>query len=211
MPATWDIEDYGDFSLTLSRNHSPEQVLAAYGAEPGEARLMSESQCDTGIEVKETGALLRTGKLGSWSFCMESTNPIGFANLILKNLSDGSEAFSLSRTGHSMTVFKYAQYGQFCEWFEPRNHQTVQGGSPHAFFQRIQNMPSDTSAAMASLKVMSEHVGAELTPEILKGPLLTVNITNTDRALLARPVPSFQITSPAGTRSVLGRRLGTIG
>lgn len=137
MPATWDIEDYGDFSLTLSRNHSPEQVLAAYGAEPGEARLMSESQCDTEIEV---------------------------------NLSDGSEAFSLSRTGHSMTVFKYAQYGQFCEWFEPRNHQTVQGGSPHAFFQRIQNMPSDTSAAMASLKVMSEHVGAELTPEILKGP-----------------------------------------
>ncbi|MER6394279.1 DUF6461 domain-containing protein [Streptomyces sp. NPDC001523] len=211
MPATWDIEDYGDFCLTLSRNHTPEQVLTAFGAAPGEARLMTAAQCETEVEITGGSALLRAGRFGTWSFCMESANPIGFSDLILKNLCGGSEVFSLSRSGHSMTLFKYAKDGQLSEWFEPRSSQTVHGGSQHAFFQRIQNIPPGTSAAMASLKVMFEHVGADLTPDILNGPLLTVNLGNVDHALLARPVPDFQIPTRIGTRSVLGRYLGTIG
>lgn len=212
MPTTttWDIEGYGDFCLALSRNQTPEQVLTAYGAEPGEARLMSATQCETEMEVTETNAILRAGKVGMWSFCIEVANPIGFSDLILRRLCDHSEAFSLSRSGHAMTIFKYARDGQLIEWFEPRNPQSIYGGSKQAFFDQIQRISPGSSASMASLKVMSGHIGAELTPEILHGPLPTVNVRNPDRALLTRPVPEFQIPARTGTRSGLGRHLGTI-
>lgn len=211
MPATWDIEKYGDFCLTLSQNLTPEQVLTAFGGDPREAQLMSASQSETGIGVTETSALLRAGHIGTWSFCIEISNPIGFTDLILKKLCGDSEAFALSRSGHSMTTFKFAQGGRLSESFEPRNQQTVRGDSHHAFFQRIQNTSPDASAAMASLQVMSEYIGAEITPSLLNGPLLTANLENVDRALLARPVPDFHLPARSGTRSVLGRHLGTIG
>ncbi|MEV7952360.1 DUF6461 domain-containing protein [Streptomyces rubiginosohelvolus] len=162
-------------------------------------------------KLTETSALLRVGDAGTWSFCIEISNPIGFADLILKNLCGGSEAFALSRSGHSMTTFKYAQDGRLSESFEPRNPQTVRGDSHHAFFQRIQSTSSGTSSAMASLQVISEHIGAEITPSLLNGPLLTANLENVDRALLARPVPGFHSSARHGRRSVLGRHLGTIG
>ncbi|MFH9682278.1 DUF6461 domain-containing protein [Streptomyces globisporus] len=161
--------------------------------------------------MTETSALLGAGDTGTWSFCIEISNPIGFADVILKNLCGDSEAFALSRSGHSMTTFKYAHAGRLSESFEPCNPQTVRGDSHHAFFQRIQNMSPDTSAAMASLQVMSEYIGAEIPPSLLNGPLLTANLENVDRALLARPVPDFHPPAPPGTRSVLGRHLGTIG
>jgi hypothetical protein len=183
-------------------------VVEIYGADAGEARSLSSDECFDVIEVTPVNTILRAGTLGDWAFCVEFDNPIGFLNSIVRDLSRNTEAIVLLRTARAFKQFNYVVNGQLIESFEPGTPSTTWGRSEYDFSRRVHEInPAPTQAITTCLDVIAEHIGHELTAEILRGPLLSAVVDAPDRAALARPDPRLQRTTPPGTASTLGRRL----
>ncbi|MEW2121479.1 DUF6461 domain-containing protein [Streptomyces sp. NPDC005474] len=210
MSESWNLGQSGQFCLTLSAGRSPEEVLEIYGADRSRARWLSSADCFTEFEPTATNTVLRVGTLGDWSFCIEFENPIGFLNAVVRGLSVNSEMITISRTGNSLTIFRYIVNGRLVESFEPGNLSSSWGQSEHEFSREVHERSATANTVMASLHVIAEHVGHELTTEILHGPLLSVVIDNPERTVLAHPDPRLQMTAAPETRSTLGRYLGPL-
>lgn len=207
MPSSWRLADSQHFCLTLSRNRSPEEVIALYGADAGSARRVPAKSAPVAPPRSTT---LRAGSLGEWSFCVEFENYIGCTATIMRDLSAGTEALIVLRTAKALEMFRYVVDGRVVEQFEPGYPPSVHGRSAHEFARRTETLVSTGTTPMAAcLEVMARHTGHELTTDILRGPLLTAVIDEPDHAALAHPDPPLLYPDvPPGRSRPLGRQLG---
>ena len=208
MPEYWNLGKSEHFCLTLSAGRSAEEIVEIYGADGRRAHWLSSDECFDSIEPTSTNTILRAGILGDWAFCIEFHNPIGFLNAVVRDLSTHTRTIVLSRTAKAFKEFDYVVNGQLVESFEPGDPSSTWGQSEHDFSRRVhERHPTPSQAITACLDVIAEHIGNELTTEILRGPLLSAVVDAPDQAALARPDPRLQRTTPPGTPSTLGRRL----
>lgn len=203
----WHLENSEHFCLSFSLNRDPEEVIDIYGASPREARLLPLEEAPS-APLPE-GAALRVGKLGDWAFCLEFENPLGYTDKIIRDLSQGTETIIFYRTAKALKVFLYAANGEVVEWFEPGYPPSSQGRSPYAFTRKVQSLISaGKSPISACLDVVNQHIGQELTMEMLRGPLLSIVIGEPNRDELESPDPPLPYPNPPqGVTSRLGRRL----
>ncbi|MFI2422653.1 DUF6461 domain-containing protein [Streptomyces sp. NPDC018955] len=206
MPGSWRLADSQHFCLTLSRNRSPEEVIALYGADPGSARRVPSKSTP---DAPPRGTALRAGSLGEWSFCVEFENYIGCTDTVMRDLSTGTEALLLYQTAKALEVFCYAVDGRVVEKFEPGYPPSARGRSSHEFARRTETLISaGTTSTAACLEVMARHTGHELTTDILHGPLLTAVVDEPDHAALSHPDPPLLYPDEPLKRSQpLGREL----
>ncbi|MGW4022144.1 DUF6461 domain-containing protein [Streptomyces sp. NPDC005009] len=207
MPGSWHLADSQHFCLTLSRNRSPEEVLALYGADAGSARQVpSESVPD----APPRSTTLRAGPLGEWSFCVEFDYHIGCTPTVMRDLSAGTETLVLYRTAKALEMFRYVVDGRIVEQFEPGYPPSARGRSAHGFARRTETLiHAGTGQAAACLEVMAQHTGHELTTDTLRAPLLTAVVDEPDHTALHHPDPPLLYPDvPPGNPQPLGRRLG---
>jgi hypothetical protein len=160
------------------------------------------------MEPTSTNTILRTGTLGDWSFCIEFHNPIGFLNTVVHDLSTETKTIVLFRNAKAFKEFDYVVNGQLVESFEPGDPSSTWGQSEYNFSRSVHDRrPSPTQAITACLEVIAEHIGHELTLEILRGPLFSAVVDAPDRAALARPDSKLQRIISPETSDTLGRRL----
>ena len=208
MPEDWNLGKSENFCLTLSAGRSAEEIVEIYSADGNRAHWLSSDECFDTIEPTSTNTILRAGILRNWAFCIEFNNPIGFLNAIVRGLSSHTISIVLFRTAKAFAQFVYVVDGQLVESFEPGNPISTWGRSEHDFSRRVhERHPTPSQAITACLDVIAEHIGIELTTEILRGPLLSAVVDAPDRAALSRADPRLLRTTPPGTPSTLGRRL----
>ncbi|MFD7688100.1 DUF6461 domain-containing protein [Streptomyces sp. NPDC059781] len=207
MPGSWRLSDSQHFCLTLSRNRSPEEVLALYGADAGSARRVRVESMPDAPPRRTT---LRAGSLGEWSFCVEFDYHIGCTATVMRDLSAGTETLVLYRTAKALEVFRYVVDGRVVEQFEPGYPPSARGRSAHEFARRTETLISaGTTRRAVGLEVMARHTGHELTTDILHGPLLTAVVDEPDHAALNHPDPPLLYPDePPGSPRPLGRQLG---
>ncbi|WP_406096346.1 DUF6461 domain-containing protein [Kitasatospora purpeofusca] len=195
------------FCLNVVRGLAADEVVAAYGADPGRLRQLSLAEADSRYPMAKGGALLRVGRLGEWTFCFEAREAEGFKPGVLARLSERSEVVSLFYAD-GMTVVERLEEGRLVERFEPGQRSPVQGSEPHTLQEGVRaelrnsTAPSTTEAA---LRVIARHIGAEIPWATLAGPLATVVLGEAEREPLA---PHFAAPAADGPAPGLGRSLG---
>ncbi|MEU5666962.1 DUF6461 domain-containing protein [Streptomyces longwoodensis] len=87
--------------VTFTRGVGPEEVFVRYGADPRQARpLDAEEASQLLADDSDEGAvcLLRVGRLGDWTFCVEEDGAVGSWSEVLTQLSRGTESYSVLST-----------------------------------------------------------------------------------------------------------------
>ncbi|MFF8443199.1 DUF6461 domain-containing protein [Streptomyces californicus] len=208
MAGPWPLRYSEQFCLTVSLDKSPEEVMAIYGADPGQARLLPMADAPY---VPPPDTTLHVGHVGEWTFGIDFDEHIGSTKQVMRDLSEQGESMILFRTAKALTVFHYAVNGRIAEWFEPGYPPSSRGVSPHQFSQRVHELTSvGIHPVSACLQVIARRTGRELTTEDAHGPLHTVVIEKPDRAALEHPEPLllFPVHLRKNSRP-LGRRLHT--
>ncbi|MFD7863376.1 DUF6461 domain-containing protein [Streptomyces sp. NPDC059783] len=107
--------------VTFTRGLDPAEVFARYGADPARARSLDAEEASdllTAEAEAEAVSLLRSGRLGDWSFCVEEDGVIGSWPEPLAALSRGTETYSVLSTD-GLAVFQHWRDGACVENFEP--------------------------------------------------------------------------------------------
>ncbi|MFJ8948422.1 DUF6461 domain-containing protein [Streptomyces sp. NPDC102395] len=175
--------------VTFTRGLSPEEVLARYGADPDQARLLDWDTASDLLSGDEEVSLLRAGRLGEWTFCVEEDGVIGSLERPLAELSRETETYSMVTTD-GIDVFQYWRDGDCVENFEL--------GVEHTRPELITPWWDRVEAALAAhdgedagmapvVAVVAEHLGIAL-----------------DDATLARPWPSLTLSRHDGRSATLG-------
>ncbi|WP_369015741.1 DUF6461 domain-containing protein [Streptomyces hintoniae] len=207
---SWSLSRSEQFCLTLSAGKTPENILEAYGADASEARHLTYAEFFRAYEPTATSAALRVGSFGSWSFCIEFENCIGFMPGVQRKLSQSTEAFLLSRAGNAYAVVDYTVDGEIVESFEPGNG-VIRVPSSHDFAGRVERLTESSDGITATLEILAEYTGHHVTTALLDGPLLSVVVPTPDRSTLMRnDVSRPESVDPSKTPRGLGRRLGSV-
>jgi hypothetical protein len=204
------------FCLTYVRHVPPEEVLIRYGADPTAAQRTDDVGADHLAPPGSDGTPLRCGRLGTWSFCYESPGVNGAMPWTLAALSRNTEVLGYHHSAKGMTVVERWLDGQPVETFEPGNGRTLSARGPALLWQALQHLrsqvdshtPAATDGAMA-LRAVHDRVGAAVTGELLRLPLLSVWLYRPERTDtpvgVEYPPPVFPSSS-----SGLGRYLGSL-
>lgn len=176
--------------VTFTRGLSPEAVFTRYGADPDQARLL-DGDTASGLvsEDDEEVSLLRAGRLGEWTFCVEENGVIGFEGELLAQLSRDTEAYSVATTD-GIDVFQYWRDGECVENFEP--------GMAYTRPERAAPWWDRVEAALAA----HEGEGAGMAP-VVALVLDHLGIT-LDDAALAEPWPSLTLAEDDAPSAPLG-------
>ncbi|MFF8502856.1 DUF6461 domain-containing protein [Streptomyces anulatus] len=97
-----------------------------HGADHRQARpLDADEAADLPSGDSGDGAvsLLRSGRLGDWTFCVEEDGVVGSWDQPLAELSRGTETYSVLST-EGLDVFQYWRDGECVENFEPGMEHT---------------------------------------------------------------------------------------
>ncbi|MFD6281800.1 DUF6461 domain-containing protein [Streptomyces sp. NPDC060209] len=169
--------------VTLTRGVAPEEVITAYGCDPGDSRFVDMDQAIEWMGDCDPEALLvplRFGRIGEWSFCYEKSTNVGSINLdVLARLSAKSEAFLLEVGGSGVNHFGYWRNGRAVESFEP-TLLSRRPAPPHPWWDAVQERRRAAGkpypGMLPVLEVVTEHVGAVLDDVTLAGELRTVMV-----------------------------------
>lgn len=189
--------------VTFTRDITPYDVLARYGADSGTARFLTRQQAAqlSGPE----GSVLCAGALGDWSFCFEEYGVMGAMAGPLSALSQGTETFSVLRGGDGMNGFAHWRDGQRTERFEP-GYTHTRPPPPHPWWDAVQEQldaaGTEYPGLVPVLEAVAHHTGAVLDSDTLSGPLLTLLLDDNSRTPDPAPQP------PPGPLQPLGRLLG---
>ncbi|MFE7410480.1 DUF6461 domain-containing protein [Streptomyces laurentii] len=197
--------------VTFTYGIGPEDVLARYGADPRDARLLAER--DAGPlygSHHPDGSVLRAGALGGWSFCFEDCGIMGVLPGPLTALSWRTETLALHRSAKGMSRFAHWRDGFPSEGFEP-GFPGTRGEPPHPWWDAVQARRDATGEEFPGLvpvlEAIADHTGAVLDADTLAGPLLTLRLADT--LCTPDPVP-YPLPRPRSSRRPLGRYLGPV-
>ncbi|MFJ8748840.1 DUF6461 domain-containing protein [Streptomyces sp. NPDC102441] len=187
--------------VTFTRGLSPEEVFTRYGADPGRARLLdgdAASDLLPGDAADGTVSLLRAGRLGEWTFCVEEDGSIGTWEESLAELSRDTETYSVATTD-GMSIFQYWRDGECAEHFEPgmeytRPEQTA------PWWDRVEAVLAaheDEDAGTAPVvALVLDHLGIALDDATLDGPWPSLTLAEDD-VMTAPPGDAGAVEGPA--------------
>ncbi|GAA3495432.1 DUF6461 domain-containing protein [Streptomyces griseoincarnatus] len=182
---TTDAFDWaGDqMCVTFTRGLDPAEVFARYGADPARSRLLdadAASDLPTGQFAAGAVSLLRSGRLGDWTFCVEEDGVIGSWPELLAALSRGTETYSVLST-EGLAVFQYWRDGQCLENFEPDLEQPP-SEHPGPWWDRVQEaLAGREGSGMAPVvALVLDHLGLTLDDATLAAPWPTLTIAEDD-------------------------------
>ncbi|MFD1367227.1 DUF6461 domain-containing protein [Actinoplanes sichuanensis] len=208
-PGPWQAAGEVGFTVAFGRGLDPGAMLAAYGADPANARVLTQAQApppEWGRPLLRAGvldnALGAPGPVPPWAFCLERGGTEGARAEVLAALSaDGGAALALV-AGQGMGSFHDYRDGTRAEMFEPGMSYSPRGERPHRFYERAEAIAQRERlpANRACLLAIEEHIGAVLRADLLSGPLATL--------VLDSPLPPAP--PPARTGRPPGRLIGRL-
>ncbi|MEU6229097.1 DUF6461 domain-containing protein [Streptomyces sp. NPDC047042] len=168
--------------VTFTRGLSPEEVLTRYGADPDQARLLDWETASDLVSGDEGVSLLRAGRLGEWTFCVEEDGDIGSLNGPLAELSRGTETYSMATTD-GMDVFQHWRDGECVENFEPgMDYTRPEQATP--WWDRVEAALAahdGEGAGMAPVvALILDHLGITLDDSTLARPWLSLTLAEDD-------------------------------
>lgn len=171
--------------VTFTRGLSPEEVFAAYGADPEQARPLDADEASdlpSGGSGDGAVSLLRSGKLGDWAFCIEEDGVIGSWNEPLAALSNGTETFSVLAT-EGLDVFQYWRDGKCVETFEPGMEHTRPELS-RSWWDRVETAlaahEGEENGMAPVVALLLDHLGIALDDDALAAPWPTLTLAEDD-------------------------------
>lgn len=192
--APWSLNDLG-FTITFTRGLTPAQVLTRYGFAAQQAQLITRAQFLAVPLPARTPppTLVAAGMLRRWAFCYEEIGCLGTDRRVLGDLSEGTDTLSLYDIG-GMTVFSHWRDGFRHEGFEPGFPGSRRDLGHRPFWDRMQaRRTPGVLRSRTALAVIEEHIGGELTADLLTGRLLRLAIpgpgTAEPTAATVVPVP----------------------
>ncbi|WP_125506530.1 MULTISPECIES: DUF6461 domain-containing protein [unclassified Streptomyces] len=220
-PWMWANEELVSFNLV--RDRSPVDLLRLYDADPTAARTMTRRASDAAFGWPE-GTVLRAGRAGTWSFCIENWwLAVGFDPGLLEELSVGTDTVHYFRNPKGGFFVKHLRDGRCVESFElglrPNPFYEAPLGLHRAAEQRAVRTDQDPYTAgqrHAFWEVLSELVGVRLDSALVNGPLLTVLRPSgplrygagSSPTRKKRPAPPPPVRDPS--RRGLGKSLGPL-
>jgi Family of unknown function (DUF6461) len=132
--------------LIFVRGGRPEQVIEAFGADLGSARMLSAAQLNKGLlfpvfdrEANIVRPWLRVGRTGEWAFGIDQTGPDvpGFYRDVGLRLSAGSEAVVVLWTAKPTTDVEYMADGELVTSFDPEMAADRTGSEPDRFLREM--------------------------------------------------------------------------
>lgn len=187
--APWSLNDLG-FTITFTRGITPTEALTRYGFAVEQAHPHTRTEFLALERPARTPppTLVAAGTMNRWAFCYEEGGCLGSDPRVLSDLSDGTDALSLHDIG-GRTVFSHWRDRFRHEGFEPGFPGSRHHVGQHPFWDRMQaRRTPGVLRSRTALAVIEEHIGSELTADLLTGRLLT----------LAVAAPISQIRTPAG-------------
>ncbi|MEV0113269.1 hypothetical protein AB0H77_08460 [Streptomyces sp. NPDC050844] len=127
----------------------------------------------------DTGRVLRAGAAGSWSFCLETWNPVGFAPRLLDRLSAGTNAVHCFRNPKCGFFIKHLRDEHIVESFElddPESYPSQEAPLRLAekYRSRVSSRASGDPGYDGIWAVLGDLVGVPLDDELVNGALATV-------------------------------------
>ncbi|MFI9421805.1 DUF6461 domain-containing protein [Streptomyces werraensis] len=194
--------------VTFTRGLEPREVFARYGADPGRARPLDRDAASALLpDDADDGpvSLLRAGRIGEWTFCVEEDGTIGFGEEALAELSRGAETYGVATT-EGIDVFQHWRDGECVEYFEPGMEHSR--SEPHGpWWDRVEEALAaheGEGAGMAPVvALVLGHLGITLDDAVLAGPWAGLTLAVDDAPTAGRgdsyagegPVPPGAVIS----------------
>ncbi|MFC9887295.1 DUF6461 domain-containing protein [Streptomyces pilosus] len=169
--------------VTFTRGLDPAEVFTRYGADPDRARLLdtdAASDLPTGQFAAGAVSLLRAGRLGDWTFCVEEDGVLGSWPDLLAALSRGTETYSVVST-EGLAVFQHWRDGQCLENFEPGpEHPRPEHSGPWWDRGQVALAEHEGPGVASVVALVLDHLGLTLDDATLAAPWPTLTVTEDD-------------------------------
>jgi hypothetical protein len=173
----WTHEELVCFNLV--RERTPDEVLRDYKVDPATADLLTRREADARFGWPPvTGRTLRAGAAGSWSFCLETWDPVGFGPKLLGRLSAGTDVVHYFRNPKGGVFVKHLRDEDIAESFElgePQSRSTQDAPLRLAerFRLRVSGRSPGDDGHDEIWAVLSDLTGVPLDDDLITGPLAT--------------------------------------
>jgi hypothetical protein len=166
------------YRFSFVEGRGPDQVLAAFGVDPGDAEPLSREATEE--EFGADPGLYRAGEAGGWGFLIEEFG--GEHAEQLRALSTGARAASVCRVESGISVFEYFEDGELTCWFEPLVPSRRTGRDADRFADAMRRVGLDPDSrpnlaliapAVAALDLVTDLFGVRLDRSTAEGVLLT--------------------------------------
>ncbi len=203
------------FCLTFTLGVTPWNLVERYGADPTAARLLAIGETYAVGQPGADRSILASGSLGDWAFGFETMGVEGIMSGTLAALSRGTQTVAVNDSAKALHVLRYWVDGQPRESFELGVPDTQRAVGAHPFWGAVERHRAahpDQSKVIAALRAIGDHVGGQLTADMLARPLLTAILPEDGRPRSA-PAADLPLVRPGEPRQPvpLGRYLGTLG
>jgi hypothetical protein len=175
----WVPEAYSlGYRFSFAEGHRPDAVLVASGVDPADAEPLTREA--TAEEFGVDPGTYRVGETGGWGFLVEEFG--GDHDAVLRALSVGGRAVSVSRVESAMSVFEYYEDGERTLWFEPLIPARRTGRDADRFVEAMRRVGLDPDSrpnlaliapAVAALDLVTELFDIRLDRDTAEGVLLT--------------------------------------
>lgn len=187
--------------LTFVRDRSVEQLMRAFGMDPGAARMLPRRQAGEAVRFPlrdnqrdVVNAVIRAGTTGDWAYAFEdpwfeAMSADGFVEGVASRLSVGTEAVVVAWTPTGDRV-QFMADRNIVTSFEPLIAFDRAGDEPDRFLDAMRQVglpvdnPDNQSSGegpaeapnplIAALDMLTMVLGIELDEDTIEGPLLTV-------------------------------------
>ncbi|MFJ5221052.1 DUF6461 domain-containing protein [Streptomyces sp. NPDC088354] len=200
---------YLGFTVTFTRDISPEGLLSKYGADLAAAHMLSFSDMHSVLQPGLSGAVLRVGDFKDWSFAIEAFGIKGMDATLLEDLSRDSETFAVHSGANALDLMEHWRAGRPLEKFEPGNPMTLRASGSHPFWdatERLRKAYPGVMYVVAAMGSIGEHIGGSLSRAVDDGELLSVALPQFSLPPGSFGTPLPLVHPPEGNPS-LGRRL----
>jgi hypothetical protein len=201
------VESYDlGFCLAFARGVSEEGMLAAYGCEPGAARVLTHEQMladeayEDWVDDEFCYPFVRVGRVGEWSFGFEESGMSveGSRDEVIQHFPPGTETVSYFRV-NAFSWFRHTVDGATVTDFEPLRPYDRSGSDSDRLvplMRRVGLNPDGRigidleriNPTLAALGLMTEAWGLYIDRDTINGPLLTAWFHARPRT----PVPGAQ-------------------
>jgi Family of unknown function (DUF6461) len=198
------------FCVTFVRGASQDEVLAGFGADPGEAEVRTLAEVITAESSwqVEYGPFVRVGRSGEWLFAWEEASHEGTRPEVLRRVSHGGEAVVVRHALDAFAEFGYAAGGVVVSHLVTIVPYRRSGSDPDRFLPLLRQAGLDFETAAqhdagdeqpvlgdleAVLTVVERAFGLSLSPQEVEGAWPSARILPRLEELPA-PDPGWQFS-----------------